>query len=79
MKQRYRLLLNTTNRWWGRPSQAKPSQAKPSQAKRFSAEIAEDVKRETSAVKQLALGDLRAQLDEMLPLVRRAMERQAAP
>ncbi|HXX04550.1 MAG TPA: transposase, partial [Xanthobacteraceae bacterium] len=62
---RYRLLLNTTSRVVG-------------QAKRFSAEIAEGVKRATSVVKQLALEGLRAQLDEMVPLVRQVMKQTRA-
>jgi transposase, IS5 family len=65
LKQRYRLLLNTTSRVVG-------------QAKRFSAEIAEGVKRATSVVKQLALEGLRAQLDEMVPLVRQVMKQTRA-
>src|SRR5215471_16562262 len=61
LKQRYRLLLNTTSRVVG-------------QAKRFSAEIAEGVKQATSVFKQLTLEGLRAQLDEMVPLVRQVMK-----
>jgi IS5 family transposase len=61
LKQRYRLLLNTTSRVVG-------------QAKRFSAEIGDGVKRATSVFKQLALEGLRAQLDEMVPLVRQVMK-----
>jgi transposase, IS5 family len=65
LKQRYRLLLNTTSRVVG-------------QAKRFSAEIGEGVKRATSVVKQLALEGLQAQLDEMVPLVRAVMKQTRA-
>src|SRR5215471_6499551 len=65
LKQRYRLLLNTTSRAVG-------------QAKRFSAEIAEGVKRATSGFKQLTLEGLRAQLDEMVPLVRQVMKQTRA-
>jgi transposase, IS5 family len=61
LKQRYRLLLNTTSRVVG-------------QAKRFSTEIAEGVKQATSVFKQVALEGLRAQLDEMVPLVRQVMK-----
>jgi IS5 family transposase len=65
LKQRYRLLLNTTSRVVG-------------QAKRFSADIAEGVKRASSVVKQLALEGLRAQLDETVPLVRQVMKQTRA-
>jgi IS5 family transposase len=65
LKQRYRLLLNTTSRVVG-------------QAKRFSTEIAEGVKQATSVLKQLALEGLRAQLDEIVPLVRQAMKQTRA-
>ena len=65
MKQRYRLLLNTTSRVVG-------------QAKRFSAEIAEGVKRATSVLKQLALEGLRHELDEMVPLIRQVMKQTRA-
>jgi IS5 family transposase len=50
LKQRYRLLLNTTSRVVG-------------QAKRFSAEIARGVKRSTTLLQQLALEGLRQELD----------------
>jgi hypothetical protein len=43
------------------------------QAKRFSAEIGEGVKQATSVSKQLALEGLRAQLDEMVSLVRQVL------
>ncbi len=65
MKQRYRSLLNTTSRVVG-------------QAKRFSTEVAEGVKQATSVFKQVALEGLRAQLDEMVPLVRQAMKQTRA-
>jgi len=65
LKQRYRLLLNTTSRVVG-------------QAKRFSAEIAQGVKQATSVFKQLALEGLWAQLDEMVPLVRQVMKQTRA-
>jgi transposase, IS5 family len=65
LKQRYRLLLNTTSRVVG-------------QAKRFSAEIGEGVKQATSVFKQVALEGLRAQLDEMVPLVRQVMKQTRA-
>jgi IS5 family transposase len=65
LKQRYRSLLNTTSRVVG-------------QAKRFSAEIGKGVKQATSVSKQLALVGLRAQLDEMVPLVRQVMKQTRA-
>jgi transposase, IS5 family len=65
LKQRYRSLLNTTSRVVG-------------QAKRFSAEIGEGVKQATSVFKQVALEGLRAQLDEMVPLVRQVMKQTRA-
>jgi len=65
LKQRYRLLLSTTSRVVG-------------QAKRFSVEIAEGVKQATSVFKQVALEGLRAQLDEMVPLVRQVMKQTRA-
>jgi IS5 family transposase len=65
LKQRYRSLLNTTSRVVG-------------QAKRFSAEIGEGVKQATSVFKQVALEGLRAQIDEMVPLVRRVMKQTRA-
>jgi IS5 family transposase len=65
LKQRYRSLLNTTSRVVG-------------QAKRFSAEIGEGVKRATSVFKQMALEGLRAQLDEMVPLVKQVMKQTRA-
>jgi len=65
LKQRYRLLLNTTSRVVG-------------QAKRFGGEIARGVKRATTAVKQLALDSLRQELDEMSSLVRQVMKQTRA-
>jgi len=65
LKQRYRLLLNTTSRVVG-------------QARRFSAEIAQGVKRATTALKQLALEGLRQELDEMQSLVRQVMKQTRA-
>jgi transposase, IS5 family len=65
LKQRYRSLLDTTSRVVG-------------QAKRFSAEVGEGVKRATSVIKQVALEGLRAQLDEMVPLVRQVMKQTRA-
>lgn len=65
LKQRYRSLLNTTSRVVG-------------QAKRFAAEIGEGVKQATSVSKQLALEGLRAQLDEMVPLIRQVMKQTRA-
>jgi IS5 family transposase len=65
LKQRYRLLLNTTSRVVGL-------------AKRFSAEIGEGVKQATSVFKQVALEGLRAQIDEMVPLVSQVMKQTRA-
>ena len=65
LKQRYRLLLNTTSRVVG-------------QAKRFSKEIAQGVKRATTVLKQLALEGLRQELDEMGSLVRQVMKQTRA-
>jgi IS5 family transposase len=65
LKQRYGQLLNTTTRVVG-------------QAKRFSAEIVQGVKQETSVMKQLALEGLRDELDEMVPLVRQVMKQTRA-
>jgi IS5 family transposase len=48
------------------------------QAKRFSAEIAQGVKRSTDIAKQLALDGLRRQLDAMVPLVRQVMRQTRA-
>ena len=65
LKERYDHLLNATSRVVG-------------QAKRFSAEIAQGVKRATTVVKQLALEGLRHQLDEMVPLVKQVMKQTRA-
>jgi transposase, IS5 family len=61
LKERYGQLLNTTSRVVG-------------QAKRFSAEIAEGVKKATTVTKQVALDGLRCQIDEMVPLVKQVMK-----
>jgi transposase, IS5 family len=60
LKQRYRSLLDTTSVWWGRPS-ASPGKS-------------EKRKRTTNVSKQLALEGMRAQLDEMVPLIRQVMK-----
>ena len=65
LKERYGQLLNTTSRVVG-------------QAKRFSAEIAQGVKRAPTFVEQLALEGLRHELDEMVPLVRQVMKQARA-
>jgi IS5 family transposase len=65
LQQRYRRLLDTTSRVVG-------------QAKRFSQEISEGVKRSANALQQIALDGLRAELDRMVPLVRRVMEQTRA-
>jgi IS5 family transposase len=65
LKQRYRLLLNTTSRVVG-------------QAKRFSAEIVQGVKRAKDVLKQLALEGLRQQLDEMSLRVRQVIRQTRA-
>ena len=65
LRQRYRQLLNTTSRVMG-------------QAKRFSEEVAQGVKRSTSVLKQLALDDLRRELDELTLLVRQVMKQTRA-
>jgi IS5 family transposase len=65
LKQRYRLLLNTTSRVVG-------------QAKRFGEEIARGVKRATTALKQLTLEGLRQELDEMSSLVKQVMKQTRA-
>jgi IS5 family transposase len=64
-KERYGQLLTATSRVVG-------------QAKRFSAEIAQGVKRAPTVVKQLALEGLRHELDEMVPLVRQVMKQTRA-
>jgi IS5 family transposase len=65
LKQRYSRLLDTTSRVVG-------------QAKRFSSEIAQGVKRSSSALKQLALEGLRQELDEMTSRVRQVMNQTRA-
>jgi transposase, IS5 family len=65
LRQRYRQLLNATSRVVG-------------QAKRFSEEIAQGVKRSTTVLKQLALGGLRQELDEMRSRVRQVMKQTRA-
>jgi IS5 family transposase len=65
LKERYGRLLNATSRVVG-------------QAKRFSAEIAQGVKRATTVMKQLALKGLRHEIDEMVPLVRQVMKQARA-
>src|ERR1700758_3286020 len=58
LQQGYRRLLDATSRVVG-------------QAKRFSAEISQGVKRSANVLQQIALEGLRAELEEMVPLVRR--------
>jgi IS5 family transposase len=65
LKERYGQLLNATSRVVG-------------QAKRFSAEIAQGVKRAPTVMKQLVLEALRHELDRMVPLVRQAMKQARA-
>jgi IS5 family transposase len=65
LKLRYRQLLNATSRVVG-------------QAKRFSRDIAEGVKRATTALAQLALEGLRQELDEMTLRVRQVMKQTRA-
>ena len=65
MQQRYRGLLDTTSRVVG-------------QAKRFSKEISEGVKRSVDVLQQIALDGLRAEIDWMVPLVRRVMQQTRA-
>jgi IS5 family transposase len=65
LKQRYGQLLNTTSRVVG-------------QAKRFSAEIAQGVKRAATVMKQEALEGLRHELDEMVPLIKQVMKQTRA-
>jgi len=48
------------------------------QAKRFSAEIAQGVKRSPAILKQLALDGLRREIDAMVPLVRQVMKQTRA-
>jgi IS5 family transposase len=65
LKQRYSLLLDTTSRVVG-------------QAKRFSREVAQGVKRSSSAFKQVALEGLRQELDGMTSRVRQVMKQTRA-
>jgi len=65
LQQRYRRLLDTTSRVVG-------------QAKRFSKEISEGVKRSADVLQQIALEGLCAELDRMVPLVRRVMQQTRA-
>jgi IS5 family transposase len=65
LQLRYRRLLETTSRVVG-------------QAKRFSAEISQGVKRSADVLQQIALEGLRAQLDQMVPLVRQVMQQTRA-
>src|SRR3974377_1590731 len=61
LKRAYGQLLNSTSRVVG-------------QAKRFSTEVATGVKRSTDVLQQLALENLRCQIDAMVPLVRQVMK-----
>jgi transposase, IS5 family len=61
LKRAYGRLLNSTSRVVG-------------QAKRFSAEVSAGVKRSTDVLQQLALENLRCQIDAMVPLVRQVMK-----
>ena len=65
LQQRYRRLLDTTSRVVG-------------QATRFSKEISAGVKRAADIMQQIALEGLRAELDRMVPLVRRVMRQTRA-
>jgi IS5 family transposase len=65
LQQRYRRLLDTTSRIVG-------------QAKRFSKEISQGIKRSADLLQQIALEALRAELDRMVPLVRRVMQQTRA-
>jgi IS5 family transposase len=65
LKRAYSQLLNSTSRVVG-------------QAKRFSSEIAAGVKRAADVLQQLALADLRDQLDAMVPLVRQVLKQTRA-
>jgi IS5 family transposase len=65
LQQRYRRLLDTTSRVVG-------------QAKRFSKEISEGVKQSADVLRQIALEGLRAELDRMVPLLRRVMQQTRA-
>jgi len=65
LKQGYRRLLDSTSRVVG-------------QAKRFSQEIANGVKRATDVLQQVALEELRQELETMLPRVRRVIRQTKA-
>ena len=65
LQQGYRRLLDATSRVVG-------------QAKRFSAEISQGVKRSANVLHQIALEGLRAELEEMVALVRRVMHQTRA-
>ena len=65
LKRAYGQLLNSTSRVVG-------------QAKRFSTEVATGVKRSTDFLQQLALENLRCQIDAMVPLVRQVMKQTRA-
>src|ERR1700758_2035258 len=65
LQQRYRRLLDTTSRVVG-------------QAKRFSEEISDGIKRCADVFQQIALEGLRAQVDQMVSLVRQVMQQTRA-
>ena len=65
LKRAYGQLLNSTSRVVG-------------QAKRFSTEVAMGVKRSTDVLQQLALENLRCQIDAMVPLIRQVMKQTRA-
>jgi IS5 family transposase len=65
LKRAYGRLLNSTSRVVG-------------QAKRFSTEVSAGVKRSTDVLQQLALENLRCQIDAMVPLVRQVMKQTRA-
>ena len=65
LKRAYGQLLNSTSRVVG-------------QSKRFSTEVATGVKRSTDVLQQLALENLRCQIDAMVPLVRQVMKQTRA-
>src|ERR1700745_2048878 len=65
LQQRYRRLLDTTSRVVG-------------QAKRFSEAISDGIKRSADVFQQIALEGLRAQLDQMVSLVRQVMQQTRA-
>jgi IS5 family transposase len=65
LKRAYSQLLNSTSRVVG-------------QAKRFSTEVAMGVKRSTDVLQQLALENLRCQIDAMVPLIRQVMKQTRA-